>query len=335
MLIITEPTKVNGLGHPQIGGSFFFKSQTNIMTKVPYPKTAKTNNELIKLLQSRGMTISDPVFASNVLSSINYYRLSGYWLYYESSRDVFKPGTTFEKVMELYNFDKELRALVFEGISRFEVSLRTRWSNETGMKYGPQAFYYKKYCKDDKERLDNIKTTQKEVKRSKEAFIRHNVNKYTGQLPAAWISCEVMSFGNLSCWYTNLKEEPSKNPSSPGNAKDAIAAFYGVDSHLLESWIHSLSVLRNQCAHQARVVNKKLPIPPKKPKSKKIAISHIWSPISNSYYNLILILIYLNQKITAPSSWCTEMIAFLKANSKKCEEFLCFPTDWEHNSYWT
>ncbi len=304
------------------------------MAKIAYTNPATTIPQQITKLQNKGLTISDISYASNVLTSINYYRLSGYWLYYETSRDVIRPGTTFEQVMDMYYFDRDLRSLIFEGISRFEVTLRTRWAYETGIKYGPQKFYYKNYCKDETERLANIKTTKHEVDRSKEAFIKHNVTKYTGKLPAAWISCEVMSFGNLSCWYTNLKEVPSSNPTSPGNAKDAIASFFKVDAHLLESWIHSLAVLRNQCAHQARIVNKKLTIIPKKPKSNKNPIKNLWSSQSNCYYNLILVLIFLNQNITSPSHWVTEIKDFLKRNKAKCIDFLGFSNDWEKDSFW-
>lgn len=304
------------------------------MQKIPYSKSAITIPEQIEKLKNRGMIISNEKYAENVLSSVNYYRLSGYWLYYEASRDVFKSNTTFEKVTEMYNFDKELKVLIFEGISRFEVALRTRWAYEIGIKYGPQSFYYKRFCKNNEELNNNIKNTLREVKRSKESFIQHNVTKYKGRLPAAWISCEVMSFGNLSCWYTNLKEVPSTNPLSPGNAKDSIASFFGIDAHLLESWIHSLTVLRNLCAHQARIVNKKLTIVPKKPKSKKILIKDFWSTKDNLPYNLILVLIFLNQNITVPSNWCDKIINFLKENQKNCTNFLGFPKDWEKTSFW-
>lgn len=282
------------------------------------------------------MIIADKELAENVLSSTNYYRLSGYWLYYELSRNPhkFKLGTTFEQIIKMYNFDKELRSFLFDGISRFEVSLRTRWAYETGLKYGPQAFYYKKYSKNQKDLEDNIKVAQREVRRSKELFIRHSLTKYSGKLPAAWVTCEVMSFGNLSCWYSNLKEVISANPTSPGNAKDAIASFYNVDSKVLESWIHSLAVLRNLCAHQARVVCKKLSIMPVRPKSKKIAIKGLWTNNNTDIYNLILALIYLNNQITAPSGWVCDFKAFLKSHKDMCVKFLSFPAGWDSNQFW-
>lgn len=156
-----------------------------------------------------------------------------------------------------------------------------------------------------------------------------NLNYY--RLSGYWLQFEVKT---LSCWYKNLKEIPSKNPNCQGNAKDAIASFYNVPSIVLESWIHSLSVLRNHCAHQSRVILKQIAIQPMKPKSNKIAISQLWSLKENCLYNLILILVYLNEQISLPLTWKKDFICFLKHNSSKCIDFLNFPHDWEQNRFW-
>lgn len=39
---------------------------------------------------------------------------------------IFKPNTKFEDVIALYNFDRELRILLFDVIERIEIGLRTR-----------------------------------------------------------------------------------------------------------------------------------------------------------------------------------------------------------------
>ena len=82
------------------------------------------------------------------------------------------------------------------------------------------------------------------------------------------------------------------------------------------------------------IVNKKLTIIPKKPKSNKNPIKNLWSSQSNCYYNLILVLIFLNQNITSPSHWVTEIKDFLKRNKTKCIDFLGFSNDWEKDSFW-
>ena len=39
---------------------------------------------------------------------------------------VFKPKSKFENVVALYNFDKELRTLIFSAIQSVEIALRTK-----------------------------------------------------------------------------------------------------------------------------------------------------------------------------------------------------------------
>ena len=306
------------------------------MNKIPYNKPALSVSQQIAKLESRGLIVNDKVLAENALRNLNYYRLSGYWMYFEDCRAPhhFKAGTTFESILELYNFEKDLRTYIFEGMSRIEVSLRTQFAHQIGMKYGSHAYLQTEYAKDFADWLDNMKRVQSESGRSKEIFIKHYKDKYEESFPPVWVICEIFSFGTLSCWYKNLKEVPSKNPNCPGNAKDDIADFYKLPSIILESWIHSLTVLRNHCAHQSRLILKQIAIQPMKPKSNKISISKLWSSQSNCVYNLILILLYLNEQINLPTNWKNDFIKFLKLNSTKCVEFLNFPQNWDEDSFW-
>lgn len=69
---------------------------------------------------------------------------------------------------------------------------------------------------------------------------------------------EVSSFGTLSKLNCNLADN---------NLKKQIAREFGLPQHLyLESWIKSLSVLRNCIAHHARIWNRKYPWKPQLPK---------------------------------------------------------------------
>ena len=131
----------------------------------------------------------------------------------------------------------------------------------------------------------------------------------------------------------NLANIQSKNPNCLGSAKDAIANFYGVDSSVLESWMHSLSVLRNHCAHQSRVILKALSIQPMRPKSSKVVISSLWQS-GSALHNILLILVYLNDRVEPHSLWRNDLLEFLSKNSQKAVEFLGFPTDWQSNPFW-
>ena len=54
------------------------------------------------------MLIADIAEAEHFLSNISYYRLAGYWWPMQADKvnHIFKPGSRFENVVALYNFDR-------------------------------------------------------------------------------------------------------------------------------------------------------------------------------------------------------------------------------------
>ena len=96
-------------------------------------KPFKTIDEQIELLRYRGMTIADDEVARHALETLGYYRLSGYWYSFREHApeealgcrsDLFIPGTSFDQVIRLYDFDTQLRFTIFEELTKIEVSLR-------------------------------------------------------------------------------------------------------------------------------------------------------------------------------------------------------------------
>ena len=100
------------------------------------PKSPKNIDEQIAILKERGCIISDVSFARETLSKINYYRFSAYLIPFKDNNGMYLSGTTFERIFNIYEFDRELRSLLFRAIECIEVALRTRLSYMHGMKYG-------------------------------------------------------------------------------------------------------------------------------------------------------------------------------------------------------
>ncbi len=88
-----------------------------------YIKPPLSIDDQIDLLQHRGLVVEDVDLARHFLSNVSYYRLAGYWwpLQADKERHVFKETASFEKVIQLYNFDRELRLLVFNMVERIEI----------------------------------------------------------------------------------------------------------------------------------------------------------------------------------------------------------------------
>ncbi|MCK4554461.1 Abi family protein [Candidatus Parcubacteria bacterium] len=88
-----------------------------------YSKQPKTFNEQIELIKSRGLIIDDEERLKKYLINISYYHLSAYFKSFQHS-DRFKDGTTFEDVINLYEFDKKLRLLLSDVLERIEKSFK-------------------------------------------------------------------------------------------------------------------------------------------------------------------------------------------------------------------
>jgi len=105
-------------------------------TKPPYTKPPLTYAQQIALLQNRGLVIDNIQRAEKYLNQISYYRLSAYALPYQHTKDVFNPNTTFNNILDLYLFDRELRIIIFDAIERIEVAIRAQIIYQLAHKYG-------------------------------------------------------------------------------------------------------------------------------------------------------------------------------------------------------
>ena len=99
-----------------------------------------TFDQQLELLKSRGCKIEDEAFARELLSRVSYYRLSEYFLPFKTASGDYKVGTSFSKVCRLYNFDQELRSIIFDAIEEIEVFLRCRISYYFSLKYGSLGY---------------------------------------------------------------------------------------------------------------------------------------------------------------------------------------------------
>jgi abortive infection bacteriophage resistance protein len=225
-----------------------------------FEKKAFTIEEQIDQLQNRGLIINDEDNALHYLSHISYYRLGEYWHSMQSDKinHVFKENSKFKDVIALYNFDGELKILLFDVIEKIEISLRTKLIYHLSHEFNPWWFQNFDLFIDSKELVKTLANLEEELNRTKEATIKNHFKNHKDDLrfPPAWKSLEQTSFGSLSKLYGNLKNTVK--------SKDTIASGYGVVNHtFLPSWLQSIAQIRNYCAHHSRLWNKNLPGTPK------------------------------------------------------------------------
>lgn len=71
------------------------------------------------------------------LSSLNYYRLRGYYIHLQiNNSDSFHPGVSFDQIVALHAFDSRLRLLLLELLFDIEIVARTRIAYEIGTAWG-------------------------------------------------------------------------------------------------------------------------------------------------------------------------------------------------------
>lgn len=223
-------------------------------------KDWKSYSEQISILKKRGLEITDSSSAKQYLASCGYYRLSGYSFAMRKRQadlngkivvlDEFQESATFEKLIQLYLFDKNLRALAIDGLERVEISLRSEVAYLLG-KISPTAY------KDENTYETSFINTQLQkwiaknnelIAKSNEDYISHYLNKYPGYMPI-WVACQVWDFGQLSWLISGIKD----------NLLRPLYCKYGfANRSQFSKSVRCLHYLRNICAHHSRLWNKQM-----------------------------------------------------------------------------
>lgn len=235
-----------------------------------FQKSPKTYQELIQILKSRNLLISDEGKAIDFLSKVHYYRLSAYFLPFQSIKDSFNPNTTFEDIVRLYEFDIELRKFVFAYIEKVEIALRAKMVQIHTQRYG--ALGYAENIKSlDITNIKNMsvygevtQSIQKEKLRTKELFVKHFKDDYNMKDLPLWACVELLSFGSLSKLFSVFTPQD----------KQVILQDFGSNLHPkpFQNWLMCLNTIRNICAHHARLWNREVGTGFKLPK--KVSFLH-------------------------------------------------------------
>src|SRR5215469_10687296 len=108
-----------------------------------YSKPPLSVPDQIKLLKTRGLQIPDEKRASRYLQNISYYHLSGYMYPFlaDKKQHQYKPNSSFDDIINLYRFDRELRILIFTAIEKIEVAIRAQITNHFAVETNDPFWY--------------------------------------------------------------------------------------------------------------------------------------------------------------------------------------------------
>ena len=301
-----------------------------------YNKTPLSIQDQAQLLLNRGLVCTDTKRLEQYLTSIGYYRLSAYWLPFEqhssngSRNHQFVPNTNFDEILELYIFDRKLRLLIMEAIERIEVALRSQWSGTLALLNNDSHAYMNPLLfKCPRQHIRNLAKIDREFEKSNETFILHYKSSYNSPpFPPIWSVVETMTLGTLSHWFANTADVATK--------KNIMTAFNMPTIDILEKVFHTLTPIRNVCAHHSRLWNRRFAMSLPQIKRFKDSLVPENSPNhqANHLYNYLVVIAILMQAVSPNSSWKSRLIDFLNTVTPNRHKTMGFPADWQNRGIW-
>jgi len=214
------------------------------------------DQQVNKLINDKGLIITDTAFAKQTLCNIGYFSLIGGYknLFINPMTRKYEKRTTFEDITALYQFDDELRHLTFRYLMLIEQKLRQLISDSFCSYYGEEQKYYlsassynlKRKSATEINKLISILEFHANQNTEK-AYLVHQRNVYHN-IPL-WVTTKVLTFGQLSKFYQLLH---SKQQS------DISKSYNHVTEKNLGQYLNILTLFRNVCAHNERLFSFRL-----------------------------------------------------------------------------
>jgi abortive infection bacteriophage resistance protein len=293
-----------------------------------YAKPPLSVSDQIEFLKIRGLQIPDEKKAYRYLQNISYYHLSGYMYPFlaDKKQHKYKDNSSFDSIINLYRFDRELRVLIFSAIEKIEVAIRAQITNQFAVDTKDPFWYTDaKYFSNSADHKVFLNNTSSYIKRSTDIFIKHFYDTYCNPYPPIWIVLEVLSMGQLSILYNITKRSP---------ARKAVANYFGVKEPVLANWLHALVYVRNICAHHARLWNKQLSIQIKNPKS----ISGLWISSGDitkrKICEVLAIIACFLDTITPTNTFRDKLDTLLSKYPNIDITAMGFPKNWKDEPFW-
>lgn len=301
----------------------------------------RTIAEQIQLLKQKGMHFYDEDAAKKCLEHISYFRLKYYWkdmIDPESPDGEFLDSASFDDVIRRYEFDRQLRLILFDSIEMIEIALRTKIITNISLSAGSGTWYLDmKWFEREDYHEDFIYDLKYEFNRSTEPYAKEYISEHNdwdyesliGASPDAWMIFEGATFGTLSKMYKNLKNQ--------SHEASMIANDFGLYSaRELGSWLESISVVRNIIAHHSRLWNRTLAKKTINLKGHK----YLWlrTPLTDNQrekpYGVIVAMMYLCNAIDHNNLIKDKLLTLLNTFTDVPYQRLGFVGDWRNDPIW-
>lgn len=289
-----------------------------------FNKKALSAEEQIELLVSRRLIIEDKKSAIEVIKRIGYYRLSSYMRNFQDGENhIFRDNITFQDILNLYNFDENLRQICFIATQKIEIAYRAAISNVMCKKYDSHWFSYLEAFRDKNDFNNCQELIKSEIKKNSnqyaDTFIAKYYEKYDEpELPPFWMVAETLTIGSLNKLYQML------NISN----KRAIIAYlnFGFDKKFMvtANWFFVICTIRNICAHHSRLFNRIFRITP----TKQALVKELNVNCRNSFYYIAMVINYYLKTISNDVSFENDLIKLFEKYPNIDKAKMGFPKEW-------
>lgn len=232
-------------------------------------------------------------------------------------------------ILDLYIFDRELRLIVMDAIERIEVAVRACISNSMCQKYGTHWFSDASRFHGSFDHAEFIQELKDELKldgdgnlpKTKDVFLRHYFEKYNSpEYPPCWMVSEILTIGKWSILYKYIR---------PREDQALISENFNLHYKIFASWLHSITYLRNLCAHHSRLWNRSFSIPPRVMDAYKAHLDP-----NDRFYAQAAMLHILLRKIAPDSHWPKRLHALMEKHPSVPIKSMGFKPDWITDPFW-
>lgn len=210
-----------------------------------------TFSQQIEYLKTeKGIIISDEKYAKDIIQHIGYFPLMGGYkeLFRIPFSKKYKPGTSFDEIVALYQFDANLRELFLKYLLQIERHIGNLIAYYFIDAYGIFQIEYLdpnnyNYTNQNRKIIHGLmRKLHRAVTTSDYSYVNYYRSQY-GNLPL-WITINILTFGSISKMYKVLPQ--------PLRSK-ICRHFPAVHQKQLERFLSVLTKYRNVCAHNDRL----------------------------------------------------------------------------------
>ena len=217
-----------------------------------YDKKPKSDEELADLLISRGLVATREQLLE-AFKAVGYFRLTGYLVPFKASEgDNYVSGTTFDRVWQIYTFDRKLRLMAMDALARIEIAIRTLIVKYHVEAFPDDAFAYMRNESlpglDARRHEEFLRSISRSIKNAKqEADIVHLRRVYgIEEYPPVWNMMEHVPFGVVTLYYEGLAPQ----------VKQKVANTFFIWPNAFSGVLMTFKNARNICAHHSRFWNR-------------------------------------------------------------------------------